>query len=328
MVAPFLVEGWANKLQVVAAISNPRRYRTRYDLYLDFRKHMADSGVVLWTAEAAFGERSFAVTRADHPYDFQFRTTSEIWHKEDLINLAAQRLPHDWQYIAWIDADVHFIRTDWAEEAVHMLQHHPVIQLWTDAMDMTPSHEPLVRHKSFAWCFHHLKPDPDCDPYKPPRPGPHWIPWHPGFAWAMRRDAYEIVGGLIDHAICGAADNHMAKGIIGDAGYSMHPKIQGTYRRWVMQWQTRALAAFQKDMGYVHGLLTHAWHGQKRHRRYWDRWQILVKNAFDPELDLRRDRQGLWALTDRSPRLRDDMRRYFMERHEDSIDVNPSEGNM
>ena len=35
----------------------------------------------------------------------------------------------------------------------------------------------------------------------------------------------------------------------------------------------------------------------------------------------RRDVQGLYQLTNRSPRMREEIRRYFRERNEDSIDV-------
>src|SRR5260221_13358905 len=112
MTAPFLQEHWADRLQVFAVVSNPRRYRTRYDLYQRFAAHMAASGVVLWTVEMAFGERRFAITDAANPHHIQVRSPHELWLKECLINLAVRRLPADWRYLAWIDADVAFARRD------------------------------------------------------------------------------------------------------------------------------------------------------------------------------------------------------------------------
>jgi hypothetical protein len=337
--APFLREGWRDKLHVMAVISNPQRFRTRYDLYQQFAQHMAASGAVLWTVELAFGERSHAVTEAGNPRHLQLRTTHEYWHKESLINLGVQRLPADWQYLAWIDADVQFTRPDWAEETVHMLQHHPIVQLWTEAHDLTPAYEPLLRHKSFAWSLHHVTPTPTADPYRlayqsaydTQTPTPHrWVPWHPGFAWAIRRDAFEHVGGLLDAAILGAADNHMAKALVGDAHYSIHPQVSPGYRQMVLEWAGRA-AGLKRDLGYVDGLLVHHWHGQKKARQYWNRWQILVQHQFDPRTDLKRDWQGLWQLVTDTPRqwrLRDALRGYFSQRNEDSLDVDPAEGNL
>jgi len=56
-------------------------------------------------------------------------------------------------------------------------------------------------------------------------------------------------------------------------------------------------------------------------RHYSDRWKILVDNKYNPESDLKRDAQGLYSLTDRSPGLRDGIRTYFRSRNEDSIDL-------
>jgi hypothetical protein len=61
----------------------------------------------------------------------------------------------------------------------------------------------------------------------------------------------------------------------------------------------------------------HYYHGAKVNRRYFDRWGILVRNNFDPLLDLKKDWQGLWQLTDRNHKLRDDLRAYFATRDED-----------
>jgi hypothetical protein len=93
------------------------------------------------------------------------------------------------------------------------------------------------------------------------------------------------------------------------------------YARNLLLWQTRAELYIKRNIGFVDGLLLHYWHGKKRDRRYAERWNILVDNHFDPDLDLKRDRQGLWQLTERNIKLRDDIRAYFRSRSEDSIDL-------
>ena len=111
-----------NTLYVVTCISNPVRYKTRYDLYRKFAKHMADSpNVELYTTEMAFGNRAFEITERDNPRHIQVRSFYELWHKENMLNLAIQRLPEDWEYVAWIDADILFNRPDWAQETVEQV---------------------------------------------------------------------------------------------------------------------------------------------------------------------------------------------------------------
>jgi hypothetical protein len=148
---------------------------------------------------------------------------------------------------------------------------------------------------------------------------------HPGFAWAARRSALNATGGLIDFAVTGGADRHMACGLIGTVERSgpfraaKLTDLAPNFRNSLYLWQERA-SVLQRNIGYVDGLVLHHWHGRKSDRRYGNRWQIYVENAFDPWTDLRRDVQGLYDLPSTRHKLRDDLRTYFRARHEDSID--------
>jgi hypothetical protein len=302
------------KLYVVTPIINPCRYSSRYNLYKDFEKMVKDSGAILYTVEVAFGNRPYVVTEAGNPNHIQLRTSTELWHKENMINLGIQQLPRDWEYVAWVDADVSFARPDWVTETLNQLQHYDVVQMFSVAHDMTPSHESFQKHYGFAYSYwNNLKGNKD------------YSNWHPGFAWAARRSAINHLGGLIDYAILGAGDRHMAFGLIGRMKDTMHSKLSGGYAQELLLWEERAERHLRRNVGYVPGLLLHYWHGKKRDRRYKERWEILVGNDYDPDLDLKRDWQGLWQFTDRSIELRDDIRRYFRARNEDSIDFDESE---
>src|SRR5262249_7591487 len=116
-------------------------------------------------------------------------------------------------------------------------------------------------------------------------------------------------------------DHHMAKGILGAALDSIHGGVSAGYKASVLRWQGHAVKQTRGDLGVVEGLLIHHWHGKKRERFYQDRWKVLVDNQYDPDVDLKRDHQGLWRLTDRSPGLRDGIRNYFRSRNEDSVDL-------
>lgn len=314
------------RLYVVTAIANPARYKSRYSLYRDFAKRVADAGAILVTVEAAFGDRPHEVTYLNGPgegctsrLDVQVRTNHEIWHKENLLNLGIQRLPADWKYVAWIDADVTFARPDWVSETIHQLQHYPVVQLFSEAIDLSPTHSPFQRH--YGFCAQYAKAGFDPNKY---RSG--YTFWHPGFAWAATREAIDEMGGLIDWSPLGAADNHMATALIGRVDVSINAETSDGFQRSLHRWQEKA-KALKGALGYVEGLLLHHWHGRKRDRRYVDRWKILTSTGFDPDHDLKRDSQGLWQLTDRLPHLRHLIRDYFRSRNEDSIDIDYSEYN-
>ncbi|MGI4939488.1 MAG: hypothetical protein ACRYHQ_02770 [Janthinobacterium lividum] len=66
------------------------------------------------------------------------------------------------------------------------------------------------------------------------------------------------------------------------------------------------------------GTIEHEFHGAKADRRYVDRWSILTRNNFDPDIDLKTNVWGMWELAGNKPQLRGDMNAYFAQRAEDA----------
>ena len=101
---------------VITVIFNPVGYKSRYNHYQKFEAHMAQSGVKLITVECIFESaahfglpsQKYEVTRAGDPRYIQVRAPSILWMKENLINVAIQRLPSNIEYVAWIDGDIEF----------------------------------------------------------------------------------------------------------------------------------------------------------------------------------------------------------------------------
>jgi hypothetical protein len=126
------------KLHIVSVYSNPYRWQRRREAFHDFRFHIeASPNVVLHVVEVAFGDRPHEVTSSNNPLDLQLRTDSSLWIKECAINEGVRRFPPDWQYGGYVDGDFHFTRHDWALEAIHMLQHHSFVQLFSTYADLT-----------------------------------------------------------------------------------------------------------------------------------------------------------------------------------------------
>jgi hypothetical protein len=319
-------------LYVVTTVFNSPRFRSRWKLYEDFELQCRHAGAILYTVEVAFGERDFVVTSADNPHHIQLRTWHELWLKENAINLAVQRLPSDWKKVAWVDADILFPRPDWADETKQTLEHWPIVQMWSQLHDMNADHELMGTIRSFAdfWLSENGSIETKQVVAKPLYRYPYvygkrGYPGAPGLAWAMRREAWDALGGLIDHCILGAGDWYMAHALTGqshlvlrsDSGRLGHKIRVWENRARRGRWQERPIL---RNIGVVKGVAFHFWHGSKKFRRYHDRDQILRRHQFDPDVDLKRDWQGLFQLTDAKPQLRRDLQRYFRERNEDSID--------
>ena len=324
-------------LHIVVPYSNPFRWRTRRELVNDAIRHLRGmANIDLHVVELAFGDRPFEVT-GDDPNDVQLRTSCELWHKEQLINLGVSRFPVDWQYGGYVDGDFHFTRHDLGLEAIHQLQHYDFVQLFSQYADLSgetygTGHRVLRVNNGFA--FNYVQrgcqlpegflnggwktPGSVDDQYYEMALGlvPKGV-GATGGAWAWRRKAFDRLGGMLDSCILGHGDWFMAFGLVGEDAPDMHVDgYTSNYRQAIATWQRNALR-LKKNVGYVDAFATHNFHGAKSRRGYSSRDMILVNNQFDPVKDLRRDWQGIWELTPDKPGLRDDIRRYFITRSED-----------
>ncbi len=314
-------------LHVIVTCFNPMRFVARYTLTKEFITHAESAGAKVTVAELGFGERPFEVVEDPGPGRLQYRGTHELWVKESMINAAVTQLPPDWKYVAWIDGDVAFVNPHWVQETIQQLQHFPIVQMFNMAHDLDPSNRIIGSFKGFPASVLEDHWKPSVDRFLPGRyyhvsskaPG---IPglFHPGFAWAATREAWNLMGGLLDFNIVGGGDMQMAFALYGRVGPAVFDGASQSYRNMVLAWQDRALALKQK-VGYVPGTLLHYWHGKKLTRQYFDRWRILANNEFDPISDLSRDWQGIYQLTGNKIKLRDDLMLYFRQRQDDSINM-------
>lgn len=315
-------------LHVIAVISNPVQWQTRLQLARDFLARMRAAGVHITLVEHAFGERPFELDEEEVDTYVPVRggDDSELWLKESLINIGVQKLPRDWKYMAWIDADVGFANHNWAVDTIHALQHWPVVQCWTKCVDLGPSHEIIpdeagrLEQRSFgaAW----MAGDFEQYDWAQPEKAHNWHPYfqgHVGYAWAIRREAYDGLGGLISWVPTGAADWQMAMAFA--QRLQPHPERSEGFNHKLMIFQERADRHIQQSIGAVDGMLLHYYHGPKRKRGYVSRDVMLRSTGFDPDRDLVFDLQGIPVLTGVNRKLRDFLRRYFRSRLEDGFDV-------
>jgi len=301
-------------LHVVGVLSNPVRWHTRYRLARQWLSEMEKHpNVRAYMVEAAFGDRHHEVTMMDDHCHLQLRTNTEIWIKENMINLGVRYLlPRDWKYMAWVDADITFRNPNWALETIHQLQHWPVVQPWQQCSDLGPHGNVMQLHQSFGWMHQQEKP-------KKKHPDDYYGFAHPGYAWACTRKFWEQANGLMDFCILGSADRHMAWAMIGDSEWSVNSELRPGYHRRVKEWQDRAVRITHKQVGFTHGRIEHNFHGSKSDRNYQSRWQILIDHKYDPDTDLMYDEQGLIYLAGK-PDFEQAIRQYNRARNEDSGD--------
>lgn len=298
-------------LYVIIPYFNFCNYKKRKSLFLDFIQHIQNyNNIRIIVAELKENNKSFDLPNLNRYCNvykhFRFTTKDCIWLKENLINLAILRLTDNWKYIAWIDADIIFMNKLWVNNTISALKTHNIVQLFQTAVNLGPSGEAMQIDNSFAYMYN-CSNTKSSDKYK-------YTYWHPGFAWACTKEAYYQLGGLIDFAILGASDYHMAMSIIGNVEKSYPTEINIEYKKLLKIYETKAK---NMKLGFIKGTILHRWHGSLENRKYTQRWDILTKNNYVPSEDIFVDDNGLIQLTDKGGRLKQLIYLYFEERNED-----------
>jgi hypothetical protein len=264
------------KLHVILVISNPCLYARRYILIKEMiqRFELEETNVLLYVVELAYKKQRFIITSDKNPRHLQIRTQTPIWHKENMVNMGVEKLlPKTWKAMAWIDADIEFENPTWASDTLKVLNGtRDIVQLFSHCVDMDQTEATMNIFTSFGYQF--VKGQPYSKKLI--------NFWHPGYAWACTRKAYERMGGLYERAILGSADHIMSLCLMQKGLKSINPESTDDYKDSVAEFQERVKTL---RLGYVPGMIRHYFHGSKKHRRYADRWQILLKhNLYDFDL--------------------------------------------
>jgi hypothetical protein len=314
-------------LWVVTSYFNPAGYRTHLPKYRLFRERI---GSPLLTVELAYGT-DFALGPEDADCLLRFRSDDVLWQKERLLNLAMDALPNHCRFVAWVDADVVFARSDWAEKTREALDTYPLVQPYGRVHDLPAGAEPapssvgetLLTRASLGALIQDR-------PFDPAKTATNMAGvCSPGHAWAATRALVEETG-LYDRMIVGSGDNAMAMAAIGHAeavvdSYRMNQAEARHYRRWAARFH----AAVGGRVGYVPGDLYHLWHGDLSDRGYDLRFPGLAPFRFDPERDIALDENGAWKWASDKPELHAYVASYFWSRKEDGkTPPRPSEGDL
>ena len=309
-------------LDVFLTIFNPRGFHSRYRLYREFcERYGSLPNIRVHTIEVAFADRPFVVTRHNDPLHVQLRTKDEHWHKERSINLGvaqALRTFPEIKRIAWIDADISFLNHHWVDDAIRMLDHHKVVQLFADTGFLDAKGKMLWQCegviKKYLNHYHSAVHGPNSASFSP-YPGNGG---HPGLAWAMRRETFSELGGLLDFCIAGSGDSYMAQSLLGNFMACVKPGLSDAYVRAIGRWADRVDRFVSGSIGYVDGMTMHYWHGSADERGYDRRCQIEREHAFNPDVDLVQDEHGLYRLSHHRHQLARDIAFSLSQRNEDA----------
>jgi hypothetical protein len=297
------------KLNVIIVISNPCLYAKRYILMKEFVKRFEEEeeNVNLFIVELIYKNQTFIVTDSKNKNHLQLKTDTPIWHKENMVNLGVRYLlPKNYKAFAWIDADIEFENVSWALDTLKILNGcKDVVQLFSHCVDMSDHNTNLNIFNGFGYSF--------CKRKKYVFEINNF--WHPGYAWAITRKAYESMGGLYDKGVLGSGDSVIAMSLVNIIKNMLNTEYHDDYNNSMQEFQNKAN---KLRLGYVPGVIRHHYHGSKKNRNYTERWQILMEHKFSPIDHVTYDSVGILIPTEKfSEQFKLDILNYFKERKED-----------
>ncbi len=319
-VSPKLPCSLPGELWALTCYFNPSNYRSKPENFRAFRSGLAATGVPLCLVELAFDDQPFMFTSSDAEQLIQIRGGAICWQKERLLNLGLSALPAECDKVAWLDGDIIFENSNWAQETARLLESYAIVQPFRWSVRLLPGErwadyaqlplgcgdneahygvaDGVSRHGLDSLSSYHLH-------------------GHTGYAWAGRRSILQKHG-FYQYNPLGNADLNMACAMFSGCLNLKLERFSAASGRHLMAWAERFYGDVQGSVACADGAVFHLWHGSKENRLYEKRLTVLVDNDFQPEIDLRASSNGAFEWASDKPALQQWCKDYFIGRQEDA----------
>jgi hypothetical protein len=280
-------------IAVCLVVFNPAQTKKIIANYFAMIKELNDYPV--FTLELVYEGRTPEIPNA-----FHVTGNSVLFAKENLCRILETKIPSKYKKLAFLDADIIFSDSSWYSKTSELLDTHDVVQLFDEShwLDSTNKNITLTR-KSVLFM-------------KEPQ---YTTSYHPGFAWAMRRDWYTKVG-FFDYAISGSGDTLSAAAWLNKPFppnfKSLPPPLVLEYSKFNSKPKPR--------ITYLPNIsVKHLYHGSKENRKYVDRHKMLDVTEDISKLILKNN-DGLFEWI--KPNVWNPIfLKYFIERNDDDLNL-------
>jgi hypothetical protein len=291
----------------ITSYFNPEHYQSRIKNYRVFREKL---NVPLLTIEHSI-DGSFQLNPSDADILIQVSGGSILWQKERLLNLAITKIPKDTENIAWLDCDIFFENLDWSERAKIALENANIVQLFSEVIYLRPNDTSINLeniHERWGGLIHKISSTGNTT---------DWKTFSPGFAWAAKRQLLEEFG-LYDAMIIGGGDSALTFALYDHYELSkLHHQLNDMQYKHYLNWGIPFSKAVARKINFTSGKIYHLWHGKLKNRQYFKRYDGLSKLEFNPFVDIKLSRDGVWELHKDSYDLKNYLIEYFKGRNED-----------
>jgi len=287
-------------MAICLVIFNPSKSKRIIMNYLYTINQFQLKKLPFFTLELVFKDRSPEIPNAFHVYCDSF-----IFHKERMCRVLETKIPSKYKKLLFVDSDVIFLNPDWYTDVSKLLDTHDVVQpfetcYWLDLTytNITLSRKTVLFMKEKEWNYN----------------------YHPGFAWAFRREWYRKVG-FFDWALSGSGDTLSSAGWMSKQFPKIFKSLPLSLKKVYSDFTSKPLPRITYYKG---GEINHLYHGSKTNRQYVDRHKMIEFNQ-DIRTLITINKDGMYEWIDKA-KWNPLFLGYFQNRIDDDVSDLPYKG--
>jgi hypothetical protein len=233
------------------------------------------------------------------------RSNSTMFHKENLWQIASQKISQQYTKLVFIDGDVILDDpTSWIVRCSEVLNSVHIAQAFSSIKFQEAPNSSLYTLQPLLCAASSVRTQPFDSSMSYPSPG---------YGLAVKRSWLTAVGGLITYAVAGAGDLFMLGGLCSpDHMMNSEAYVKSPFAHKDVQRFLSRAEKLKTKVGFVPHTALHLYHGKRSDRQYKSRhdlFQQLMEN------DLHLNRCGVLEFI--SPHWNTPMLEYFQQRKED-----------
>jgi len=305
---PIYIEPTVHDTAVLIPFYNPARYKRILKNALYVISTLKEKNIPVFVAECVFHKYKPQIPNAT----LVLKSDSYMFYKEQLLNKLVPHVPKKYTKLIFLDADIIFDTPDWVDTTSAALNKFDIIQPYSESCWLTPDNTRIRSKKnSYAYAIVTKKDISNSTTHD----------YHPGFAWAMKRDVFVKIGGFFEKSIIGGGDVTFVLNLfpfhVTDEFF--FKASQSGFGKYIIDAWREYNDAFKKvnpTLGYLSNKALHLFHGVKEDRQYISRYKNIadaMKGTWDDEVTTNSD--GLFEF--KRPEMNSILLSYFKGRNED-----------
>jgi len=305
---PIYIEPTLHDTAVLIAFFNPARFKRILKNALYIISILREKSIPCYVIECTFHKSKPQIPDAT----LVVNSDSYMFYKEQLLNKLETLVPEKYTKLVFLDADVLLDTPDWIDQISASLNHYDILQPFNQACWLTPDNT-RIRSKKMSYAFAIVT-------RKTINRGT-LHDYHPGFAWAIKRDIFRKLGGFFPRSIIGGGDVAFILNMfpIQVTDELFYQAINPDFGKIILEAWRAYNDTFKKvnpKLGFLANRALHLFHGVKENRQYVTRYQDIYKSmngTWDEEILTNSD--SLFEF--KRPEVNKVVLNYFKGRNED-----------